>query len=97
MQRQGAACAAPQLPRFSSDAAAIKNGTLNQGAVFAFTSARLTARDRQRIHQRAFCLLVSKGRRVSSHITLIMPNANATPMPRSQLKYHITNSCYPYS
>jgi hypothetical protein len=66
---------------------------LIQGAAFAFTGLDLTARGRQRMHQRVFCLPASKGRRDSSHITLIMPNAKATPMPRSQLKYHITNSC----
>jgi hypothetical protein len=44
-------------------------------------------------HQRVLAFAVSTGLRDSSHITLMMPNANATPIPSSQLKYHITNSC----
>ena len=35
----------------------------------------------------------SAGRCDSSHITLMMPNERATPMPRIQLKYHIMCSC----
>jgi hypothetical protein len=70
-----------------------KNGTLIQGAAWAITGLSLTAADWQPISQRVFCLPASTGRRDSSHITLIMPNASATPMPINQLKYHITNSC----